>query len=683
MNLDSLINKLNDKQKEAVISFGFPILVLAPAGSGKTRVITFKIMYLIEKIGLNPSKIVSLTFTNKAANEMKSRIIDLLPTKGKSIVASTFHSYSVRLLRKYSGLLGYKENFSIYDFDDSISVINRIKRELKLDIDANIILYTIASMKNSINSFEEYRSLIEENEFSKIIKQYIEYLKSHNAMDFDDLLLNLFFLLTSKDKNCIEASQKIRDSISYLLVDEYQDTNKLQYMIVKELLKNNSNHNNVTIVGDDDQGIYSFRGSTIENILRFENDFAGCKVICLENNYRSSQTILHAAKNVIKNNQNRKIKEMKTDNPYKSKITIFEANSPQEEALFVYEKIYQLLYKDGIRYKDIAILYRNNHLARSFEELFILKNLKHKVWGGYNFYAREEVRDVSAYLFSLLNPYDEVSLLRIINIPKRGIGTKLLEKLISQSKQNGIHIFDILKIISNDDEFKESMLINFFNENERESLKAFYELLVRYRQQIFQKEKNFSVIFNEMIEEIGYKDYLKLHNDEKTYDSKIGYLESFLSSLYNYKDEDDEYDYQNPYKIGERLRLLMNNDIEEKEEDCVNLMTIHSAKGLEFRVVFIVGAEKGIIPSSKIVDRKELEEERRLFYVAMTRAKEFLFITYCNERSKFGKKFPSYPSEFIEEIPEQDLVYDTKKIDATVTANDIASIKNLLINKMK
>jgi DNA helicase-2/ATP-dependent DNA helicase PcrA len=683
MNLDLLINQLNDKQKEAVESYGFPILVLAPAGSGKTRVITFKIMYLIEKIGLNPSKIVSLTFTNKAANEMKSRIIDLLPTKGKSIVASTFHSYSVKLLRKYSGLLGYKENFSIYDFDDSISVINRIKKELKLDIDSNILLYTISSIKNSINSFEQYNNLIEANEFSNIIKQYIEYLKSHNAMDFDDLLLNLFFLLTNKEKDCIDASEKIRDSISYLLVDEYQDTNKLQYLIVKELLKNRSNHNNVTVVGDDDQGIYSFRGSTIENILRFENDFPGCKVICLEKNYRSSQIILHAAKNVIKNNQNRKNKEMKTDNPYKGKITIFEANNPQQEALFVYDKIYQLLYKDGIRYKDIAILYRNNHLARSFEELFILKNLKHKVWGGYNFYAREEIRDVSAYLFSLLNPYDEVSLLRIINIPKRGIGTKLVEKLVTQSKQNGIHIFDILKIISNDNEFKESVLVNFFNENEREALKNFYELFAKYRQKIFQKDNSFSVIFNAMIEEIGYKDYLKLHNDEKTFDNKIGYLESFLSSLYNYRDEDDESSFQNPYKIAERLRLLMNNDIEEKEEDCINLMTIHSAKGLEFRVVFIVGAEKGIIPSSKIVDIKELEEERRLFYVAMTRAKEFLFISFCNERSKFGKKFNCFPSEFIEEIPNEDIIYDTKKNDATVTASDIASIKNLLLNKKK
>ncbi len=682
MNLDILLNQLNDKQKEAVVSIGSPLLVLAPAGSGKTKVITYKIMYLIEKIGLNPSKIVSLTFTNKAANEMKTRIIELLPSKGKNIVASTFHSYAVKLLRKYCSVLGYKENFSIYDFDDSLTVVNRIKKELSIDVDSNLILYASSSIKNSISSYEEYKDLIEQNEFSKILKLYIEYLKSHNAMDFDDILLNLYFLLTNEDKETQIIGQKIRDNIQYLLIDEYQDTNKLQYLIVKELLKNNSNKNNITIVGDDDQGIYSFRGSTIENILSFENDFPGCKVICLEKNYRSSQIILHAANNLIKNNRNRKNKVMKTDNLPKNKIVIYEAESPEHEALFVYEKINQLLFKDGIRYKDVAILYRNNHLARNFEELFIVKNLRHKVWGGYNFYAREEIRDISAYLFTILNPYDEVSLLRIINVPKRGIGPKLVEKLVLNSKQNNVHIFDILRVISNEKELNDSVLSVKFSDNEKEVLREFYHLIEKFREKLLKKGNDFSSCFNEMIEEIEYRQYLKAHNDEKALDSKIGYLESFLSSLYNYKDDDEE-NLQNPYKIAERLRLLMNNDISEKEEDCVNLLTMHSAKGLEFRVVFIVGAEKGIIPSSKVVSDLELEEERRLFYVAMTRAKEYLFISYCNERTKYGKKYNCFPSEFIEEIPEEDIVYDTKKIDATVTASDIASIKNMLINKNK
>ncbi|MFN3411183.1 MAG: ATP-dependent helicase [Exilispira sp.] len=653
-------------------------MFLAPAGSGKTRVITYKILYLIEKKGITPSKIVALTFTNKAANEMKSRIISIIPSKGKYINASTFHSYALKLLRKYCSILDYKENFSIYDNDDSIVIINRIKKELNLDLDSRLVLSSISRLKNSINSYEQYLSLIEQNEYCRVIKLYIEYLKSHNAMDFDDILLNLYFLLTRKDVNCQKASDEIRNNIEYLLIDEYQDTNTLQYLIIKSLL-NKNNFNNITIVGDDDQGIYSFRGSTIENILRFEKDFAPCKVICLEKNYRSSQTILHAARLLINNNRNRKVKEMIAENKSNGKIVLFEALDPSSEALFVYNKIYELLYKNGIRYKDIAILYRNNYLSRPFEELFIIRNLKHKVWGGYNFYSREEIKDISAYLFAILNPYDEVSLLRIINVPKRGIGVKLVEKLVASSKKFQVHIFDLLKIISNHKEFSQSQLFNIFSNNEVESLKEFYYLLDEYRSKIFENNRKFSILFKKLVEQINYYDYLKSYCDEKSYDSKIGYLESFLSSLFNFNNYENEN--VSPFDIADRLRLLMNNDIDEKEEDKVNLLTMHAAKGLEFKVVFIVGAEKGIIPSDKITNRMELEEERRLFYVAMTRAKEYLFISYCNERTKYGKKYNCFQSEFIDEIPEEDIIFDEKKIDATVTASDIASIKNILLTK--
>ncbi len=680
MNINLLLNELNDKQKEAVVRVGKPVLVLAPAGSGKTKVITYKIMYLIEQMKINPSKIVALTFTNKAANEMKSRIINLLPGKGKYIVASTFHSYAVKLLRKYSNLIGFKENFSIYDSDDSISLINRIKKEISSDLDPKIILYAFSNIKNSIGSIEEYKRKIEQNEFSNIIKHYIEYLKSHNAMDFDDILLNFYNILVSNDIELRKASEEIRKNIDYLLIDEYQDTNKIQYQIVKNLLGESENKNNITIVGDDDQGIYSFRGSTIENILRFEKDFSGSEIICLEKNYRSSAIILNAAKNVIKNNRNRKNKDMKTDNPAKEKILLFEAEDPNQEALFVYEKINQLLFKDGIRYKDIAILYRNNHLARPFEELFIIRNLKHKVWGGYNFYAREEIRDISAYLFTILNPYDEVSLLRIINIPKRSIGPKLVEKLVLSSRQNRVHIFDILKIMSEDKTFEDSVLKNIFSDSEKENLKEFYKIIFEYREKIFSKNNDFAFIFNELIEKIGYREYLKTHFEQNTYDKKIGYLESFLSSLYNYRNEQE--DTQNPYLIAERIRLLMNNDANEEDEDAVNLMTIHSAKGLEFKVVFIVGTENGVIPSAKIVDKDQLEEERRLFYVAMTRAKEYLFISYCNQRTKFGKRYDCFPSDFIEEIPQEFIKINNEKIDATINVDDIASIKNILLKKL-
>lgn len=680
MQLENVLNELNNKQLEAVTSFGNPLLVLAPAGSGKTKVITYKILYLIEKKGFQPSKIVALTFTNKAANEMKSRICSILPSKGKYITASTFHSFGVKILRKYSGLLGYKENFSIYDYDDSISVINKIKKELSVDYDSKVILYSISQIKNSINSYDEYQNYINNSEFHKIIKQYIEYLKSHNAMDFDDILLNLFFILTDKNKDFYDVQEAIKNNIQYLLVDEYQDTNKIQYLIIKNLMNEKSNKN-ITIVGDDDQGIYSFRGSTIENILRFENDFSDCRIVCLEKNYRSSHIILHAAKNVINNNRNRKNKEMKTDIIANNKIIIYEAADPQSEAVFIYEKIHQLLYKDGIKHKDIAILYRNNHMARPIEELFIIKNLKHKVWGGYNFYSREEIRDISAYLFSLLNPYDEVSLLRIINVPKRGIGLKLIEKLVLASKNHQTHIFDILKIISDKKQLSDSILVNLFSENEIDSLMEFYDLMISYRQILLSKNCNFPDIFNQFIEKIGYREYLKNHNDERTFDIKIGYFESFLSSLFNYKNfEEDNY---NIFSIAERLRLLMNNDLQEEDSDAINLMTMHSAKGLEFKVVFIIGAEKDIIPSNKVTSNIEYEEERRLFYVAMTRAKEYLFISYCLERNKFGKKYNCYPSAFIDEIPEEDKILDLKKIDANITANDIASIKNMILNKTK
>ncbi len=681
MNFDQLFNELNDKQKEAVTFYGNPLLVLAPAGSGKTKVITYKILYLIEKIKVSPSKIVALTFTNKAANEMKSRIIDILPEKGKKITTSTFHSFAVKLLRKYCGILGYKENFSIYDYDDSLSVINKIKKELSSDIDSKIILYTISAIKNSINSIEEYEYLIEQNEYKPLIKNYVEYLKSHNAMDFDDLLLNFYKILSSNIEELKYVAGKIRNNIDYLLVDEYQDTNKLQYQIVKCLLKDQNKKNNITIVGDDDQGIYSFRGSTIENILKFENDFADCKIICLEKNYRSSQIILNAAMNVIKNNKYRKIKKMISDNPIKEKIVLFEAEDPNQEAFFVYEKIHQLLYKDGIKHKDIAILYRNNHLARPFEELFIVRNLRHKVWGGFNFYSREEIRDISAYLFTILNPYDEVSLLRIINTPKRGIGVKLVEKLVNTSKNYNCHIFDILKILSNEKELKNTTLDQVFNNIEINNLKDFYDLIQKYKEQILANKINFAQIFNNLIDEIDYKGYIKSHYDEKTSENKINYIESFLSSLYNYKNIDE--DEQNPFIIAERIRLLMNNDISEEDDNAINLMTIHCAKGLEFKVVFIVSAEKDIIPSSKIIDEKELEEERRLFYVAMTRAKDYLIISYCKERSKYGKKYSCYPSEFINEIPEEYITFDNKKIDATISVRDIASIREIFANKLK
>lgn len=679
MLIDNILFELNDKQRLAVESFGMPLLVLAPAGSGKTKVITYKILYLIEKYNINPSKIVAVTFTNKAANEMKSRICSILPSKGKKVVASTFHSFALKLLRKYSNILGYKENFSIYDTDDSITVINRVKKELNIDVDSQLVLYVISKIKNSCENYNDYKQKLESNEFSPIIKNYIEYLKSHNAMDFDDILLNFYFLLTDRHIDCINASTEIRKNIEYLLIDEYQDTNRLQYLIVKNLLDKN-NINNITIVGDDDQGIYSFRGSTIENILRFEKDFENCKIICLEKNYRSTNTILHAARTLINRNKNRKVKEMIAENPVNSKISIFEAENPQAEAVYVYDKIYELLYKNGIRYKDIAILYRNNHISRPFEELFIVRNLRHKVWGGYNFYYREEIRDISAYLFSILNPYDEVSLLRIINVPKRGIGPKLVEKLVSISKERGIHIFDLLKIVSNHDELKSTQIINNFNENEIDNLKDFYCFLEKYRNKIFENYNNFPTVFRNLIEEIKYIDYIKTHNDEKTYQNKIGYLESFLSSLFNYKSYDDEE--VTPFVIAERIRLLMSNDNQENDEDKVNLMTIHSAKGLEFKVVFIVGVEKGIIPSDKITDIDELEEERRLFYVAMTRAKEYLYISYCNERTRFGKKYQTFPSQFIDELPTEDIIYDNKKIDATITARDIASIKKLIANKI-
>jgi len=678
-NLYDLLEKeLNKEQRDAVTFFGEPLLIIAPAGSGKTKVITYKIAYLIDKYKITPSKIVALTFTNKAAEEMKERVQLLLPEKGKYVITSTFHSFAVRLLRKYAAILGYKPNFSIYDANDSEMVIKKLLKEMNLDVDPKIIASAFSYRKNSTitddsYAFDIYDGFFKDEMHGKLYSNYINYCKSHNIMDFDDLLLNLLEILTRNEDEFKSAALDITSNVQYLLVDEYQDTNVVQYNLILELLGKNRN---ITVVGDDDQGIYSFRGSTVKNILRFEKDFKDCKIINLEKNYRSSEVILHAAHAVIKHNKVRKDKIMKTNIPGGSKITVFEAQSSEEEAMFVYENINNLLFKDGIRYKDIAILYRNNHLSRAFEELFIIKDVRHKVWGGYNFYAREEIRDISSYLFTILNPFDEVSLIRVINTPRRGIGSKCVEKLIKASLEYEIHIFEVMQSLFDNQAKSFSLFDNYFTNSEKDSIRGFYRLITDYQKK-FLSNQNFASTFNELISEINYLDYIKNQNDDKNFEKKIGYIESFISSLYNYQNQESA----NIYDIASRIRLLMSSDQQEQEEDCINLMTIHSAKGLEFKVVFIVAAEEGIIPSQKIVSEEEFEEERRLFYVAMTRSKMHLFISYCNNRSKFGKKFDCFPSRFIDEIPEEDIQNYDKTVDITITTDEITSIKNMLINK--
>ena len=635
----SIYDTLNDMQKEAVFHTEGPLLILAGAGSGKTRVLTHRIAYLIEEKGVNPWNIMAITFTNKAAGEMKERVENLVGFGSEQIWVSTFHSTCVRILRRYIDRLGYSNNFTIYDTDDQKSVMRDVCKRLNIDTKLykeRNILSQISKAKDEFMSPEQY-SLANQGDFSKkrmtdAYKSYQEQLKSNNALDFDDLLFKTVELFTNNP----DILEQYRNRFKYIMVDEYQDTNTVQFKFISLLA---GEHRNLCVVGDDDQSIYKFRGANIKNILNFEKVFSDARVIKLEQNYRSTQTILNAANEVIKNNTERKDKKLWTDHGDGEKISFKMLDNAQEEAILVADEIDKYV-KDNHAYKDCACLYRTNAQSRLLEEAFMRKNIPYKIVGGVNFYQRKEIKDVLAYLKTVDNGMDDLAVKRIINIPKRGIGATTIEKIQTFADYNGCSFYDAIK-----DEY---CIANIGRSAEK--VRNFGGYI-----QTLRTKKNYisvSELIEEILEDTGYIAELKAENTDEALD-RISNIEELVSKSADYEQKAEE---PNLSGFLEEVALVADIDSLDENSDYVVLMTIHSAKGLEFPNVFLCGMEDGLFPGYMTImsdDPSDMEEERRLCYVAITRAMEKLHISAAKQRMIHGETQYNRVSRFVKEIPKE------------------------------
>ena len=629
---------LNEKQKEGVLHTEGPLLILAGAGSGKTRVITHKIAYLIEEKRVFPSNILAITFTNKAAKEMKERVEGLLKGRVEDIWMGTFHSMCVRILRREIESIGYKRNFSIYDSLDQKTLVKECITEKNLNKETfqeKPIISIISSLKDDMIDPDDY---INENykdyyrrNVGEIYGLYEEKLKKNNALDFDDLILKTVFLLKSDER----IREKYQSKFEYIFVDEYQDTNKSQYELIKYL---SGKHGNICVVGDEDQSVYGWRGADIRNILNFERDFKGAEVIKLEQNYRSTGNILDVANSIIKNNTERKGKKLWTAKERGQYATLKINFDEKEEANFVTQKVIDLIEEGKYKYGDFVILYRTNAQSRSFEETFIRNNIPYKIVGGLKFYDRKEVKDLIAYLRLIQNPLDDISLRRIINVPKRGIGASTLGKIEKYTSQTGESIYGALLDLDK---------IQGLSGRARNVIKSFTAMINKF---LAMKE---IMGVRDFIEEVVYSTgYIKELEEENSVESqsRIENLKEFISVAV---------DFETNYEGGTledflaNVSLLSDVDKTDERKDVVTMMTVHGAKGLEFPVVFLVGMEEGLFPISRALDSiHEMEEERRLCYVAVTRAEELLYISYANLRTIYGNTTYSLPSRFLKEIPD-------------------------------
>ena len=616
------IDDLNKEQQKAVLETEGPLLILAGAGSGKTRVLTTKVAYLIEEAGISPYNILAITFTNKAAKEMSNRLYRLIGDKAKNVQVSTFHSFGVKILRENFKYLGYDKNFIIMDSEDSISVIKKILKEKGIDpkiYNPNAIKNKISSCKNEMMSPKDYEKYVA-SDFEKIVllvyELYEDTLKKNNSIDFDDLLL-LPIKLFRENPNIL---QNYQERFQYILIDEYQDTNEAQYILTKMI---SAKYRNICCVGDVDQSIYSFRGANYKNILNFEKDYKDAKTIKLEQNYRSTTNILDAANDVIKNNKERKDKKLWSDKGTGDKITYYRAFNGIDEAQYVAREIKNLI-NNGIEYENIAVLYRTNSQSHVIEEEFLKNKIPYKIVGGIGFYSRKEIKDVLAYLRLIYNEKDNISLLRVINTPKRGVGSKTISNLIEKANNEGKSIYEVI-VSGKELEFK----------NIIEKLKKFSESLTIT--ELVDKILDITGIRKEYESDKTLESDIRLENLEelktvtRTFEEKEGIvsLEDFL------------------YEVS------LVSDVNEYNEDKnrVSLMTVHSVKGLEFDYVFITGLEEGIFPHmNSLMNISDLEEERRLCYVAITRAKEKLYLVNARLRMMFGHDCTNLPSRFIGEI---------------------------------
>ena len=630
-----LLDELNDKQYEAVTATEGPSLVIAGAGSGKTKVLTHKIAYLIGEKGVKPWNILAITFTNKAANEMKERVRNLVGTSTDDIWMGTFHSICVRILRKTIDRIGFDSSFVIFDTSDQKTMVKKILKEQNLDdkiFTDKSVMYEISNAKNEMLTPAQYAARsngdFRKEKIAEIYSLYQKRLKENNAIDFDDIInFTIEILLDNPD-----ILEFYSDKFKYVLVDEYQDTNKAQFTLITLLA---SKFGNITVVGDNDQGIYSFRGADISNILNFEKDFPGTKIIKLEQNYRCTQSVLNAANEVIKNNETKYEKKLWTSNETGSLPKVYRGENEYDEANYIVNEINALRREEYYKYADFAVLYRMNTQSRSIEDILRRENIPYKIIGGLKFYERKEIKDIIAYLRLIHNTADNLSLTRIINEPKRGVGKTSLDNVEQIANSNGISMYEVIKRA---DEFG----LNRVFGNTREFIATIEEL------RDLRDSKVISELIKDTLQKTGYTKALENENTVEA-ENRIENLNEFLTVAIEFEEQSAD---NSLTEFLEGITLSSDLDGMEETEDSVTLMTLHSAKGLEFPAVFLVGMEEGIFPGYKSIgEPKELEEERRLCYVGITRAKEKLFMTCAKQRTIFGSTSFNAVSRFIKEIP--------------------------------
>ena len=635
--MEEILKGLNDKQYEAVINTEGACLIIAGAGSGKTKVLTHKIAYLMQEKDVLPWNILAITFTNKAANEMKERIVGLVGDVAQDIWMGTFHSICVRILRKFIDRIGFESSFIIFDTSDQRTMIKGCLKDLNIDdkmFTDRSVQAEISNAKNQMLDPEQY-SVQANGDFRKekiatIYELYQKRLKENNAIDFDDII-NYTIKILKENEDVLDY---YANKFKYVLVDEYQDTNKAQFTLISLFA---SVHGNITVVGDSDQSIYAFRGADISNILNFERDFKNAKIIKLEQNYRCTGNILEAANSVIKNNETKYKKKLWTENEKGNLPKVYSAENEYDEGSFIVEQINRLRRGEYFKYSDFAILYRMNTQSRAIEDILRREDIPYKIIGGLKFYERKEIKDIISYLRLIQNPSDNLSLKRIINEPKRGIGKTSLENIETLANQNSISMYEVIK---NADQYG----LNRVFINSREFISVIEEL----------RAKKDDLVISELIKQTLKKTgYTKALEDENTVEAenRIENLEEFLTVAMEFEEESAD------NGLSEFLEgITLSSDIDNMEEtdETVTLMTLHSAKGLEFPVVFLVGMEEGIFPGYKsISEQKELEEERRLCYVGITRAKQYLFLTCSKQRTIFGSTSCNPVSRFLKEIPKE------------------------------
>lgn len=628
--MEDILENLNPNQKKAVQTIDGPVLILAGPGSGKTRVLTHRLAYLIEK-GISSQNILAVTFTNKAADEMKIRVKKIISIKTIPFIG-TFHAFCLRILRIEIDKLDYSKNFIIYDDDDQLKVLKKITERLNINKDqfsAKRISETISSLKNELIDYKSYSDTSSdyfEKTVSKIYKAYQEELKEHNALDFNDLIMFTVKIFEKFPKTLEKYQEKFR----YIMVDEYQDTDQSQYKLIHLL---SQKYQNICVVGDDAQSIYSFRNADFRNILNFEKDYPNAEVISLDQNYRSTQNILDAASTLISKNVYQKPKKLWTENASGPPISIIATWDEKSEAEFIFKKINEFL-KEGYKLNDFTIFYRTNAQSRAIEETFIKKNISYKLIGAIRFYQRKEIKDIISYL-KFIKTDDIISLERIINTPPRKIGKTTFDNIISQGIEK--------------------------TAEKKPEVKRFYELIEKTRE--LKNSKSISQLIKFILKEIDYKEYLKKQYNEETSQAGIPEYENRWQNIEELINVSSEYDNLEPPKgleeFLEKTSLLSGADEIKENQEVVHLMTLHTAKGLEFPIVFIIGCEEGILPHSRsLLNPLDIEEERRLFYVGITRSKKHLHLVFSQRRTNWGNKEANPPSRFLSEIPEHLIKYE-------------------------